>query len=151
MGLSHLIEITSFTLVSLFIAPLGATVVAGHRIIANVSALTYMLPLALAIATMAAVGQAVGGRDWPRARAVITAGLLIAGLLSALVGVVLWFAATRRCRILAGGGDQSRAGGRAASAAAAPGHAGERTGPIIMNSEGDDGAGCGNISSRMSL
>jgi MATE family multidrug resistance protein len=93
MGLSHLIEITSFTLVSLFIAPLGATVVAGHRIIANVSALTYMLPLALAIATMAAVGQAVGGRDWPRARAVITAGLLIAGLLSALVGVVLWFAA----------------------------------------------------------
>ena len=141
MGLSHLIEITSFTLVSLFIAPLGATVVAGHRIIANISALTYMLALALAIATMAAVG----GRDWPRARAVIEAGLLIAGLLSALVGVVLWFAATRRCRILAGGGDQSRAGGRAASAAAAPGHAGERTGPIIMNSEGDDGAGCGNI------
>ena len=93
MGLSHLIEITSFTLVSLFIAPLGATVVAGHRIIANISALTYMLPLALAIATMAAVGQAVGGRDWPRARAVIKAGLLIAGLLSALAGVVLWFAA----------------------------------------------------------
>ena len=93
MGLSHLIEITSFTLVSLFIASLGATVVAGHRIIANISALTYMLPLALAIATMAAVGQAVGGRDWPRARAVIKAGLLIAGLLSALVGVVLWFAA----------------------------------------------------------
>jgi len=93
MGLSNLVEITSFTLISLFIASLGATVVAGHRIVANISALTYMLPLALAIATMAAVGQAVGGRDWPRAHAAIKAGLLLAGLLSTLVGVLLWLAA----------------------------------------------------------
>ena len=40
-----------------------ATVVAGHRIVANLSALTYMLPLSLAIATMAALRQAVGARD----------------------------------------------------------------------------------------
>lgn len=93
MGLSNLVEITSFTLISLFIASLGATVVAGHRIIANLSALTYMLPLSLAIATMAAVGQAVGGRDWRRAHAVIKAGLLLAALLSTLVGILLWFAA----------------------------------------------------------
>ena len=94
MGLSNLVEITSFTLISLFIASLGATVVAGHRIIANISALTYMLPLSLAIATMAAVGQAVGGRDWSRAHATIKAGLLLAALLSTLVGVLLWLAAT---------------------------------------------------------
>lgn len=94
MGLSNLVEITSFTLISLFIASLGATVVAGHRIIANISALTYMLPLSLAIATMAAVGQAVGGRDWPRAHATIKAGLILSALLSTLVGILLWFAAT---------------------------------------------------------
>ncbi|HSG22269.1 MAG TPA: MATE family efflux transporter [Azonexus sp.] len=92
MGLSNLVEITSFTLVSLFIASLGATVVAGHRIIANISALTYMLPLSLAIATMAAVGQAVGGRDWPRAHAAIQAGLILAAGLSTLAGLLLWFA-----------------------------------------------------------
>ena len=94
MGLSNLVEITSFTLISLFIASLGATVVAGHRIIANISALTYMLPLSLAIATMAAVGQAVGGRDWPRAHATIKSGLILSALLSTLVGILLWFAAT---------------------------------------------------------
>jgi MATE family multidrug resistance protein len=93
MGLSNLVEITSFTLISLFIASLGATVVAGHRIVANISALTYMLPLSLAIATMAAVGQAVGGRDWPRAHATIKAGLILSAVLSTVVGVMLWLAA----------------------------------------------------------
>ena len=117
MGLSNLVEITSFTLVSLFIASLGATVVAGHRIIANISALTYMLPLSLAIATMAAVGQAVGGREEThdlalhvrraarvqvvaalggrerlRAHATIKAGLILAAGLSTLAGLLLWFA-----------------------------------------------------------
>lgn len=93
LGLSNLVEITSFTLVSLFVAALGATVVAGHRIVANISALTYMLPLSLAIATMAAVGQAVGGRDRAKARATIRAGLLLAAGLSTLVGLGLWLAA----------------------------------------------------------
>lgn len=93
MGLSNLVEITSFTLISLFIASLGASVVAGHRIVANISALTYMLPLSLAIATMAAVGQAVGGRDWPRAHAAIKAGLLLSAALSTVVGILLWLAA----------------------------------------------------------
>jgi MATE family multidrug resistance protein len=93
MGLSNLVEITAFTLIALFIAPLGATVVAGHRIVANVSALTYMLPLSLAIAVMVAVGQAVGARDRPRAHAHIKAGLLLAGGLSTLAGLLLWLAA----------------------------------------------------------
>lgn len=93
MGLSNLVEITSFTMIALFIASLGATVVAGHRIVANLSALTYMLPLSLAIATMAAVGQAVGGRDWRRAHATIKAGLLLAAGLSTLAGILLWLAA----------------------------------------------------------
>ena len=94
MGLSNLVEITAFTLIALFVAPLGATVVAGHRIVANLSALTYMLPLSLAIAVMAAVGQAVGARDWRRAHAAIGAGLLLAGGSSAAVGLALWFGAS---------------------------------------------------------
>jgi MATE family multidrug resistance protein len=67
MGLSNLVEITSFTLIALFIASLGPDVVAGHRIVANLAALCYMLPLSLAIATLSAVGQAAGARDWKRA------------------------------------------------------------------------------------
>ncbi len=93
MGFSNFVEITSFTLIALFVAQLGATAVAGHRIVANLAALCYMLPLALAIATLAQVGQAAGARDWPRSRAAIGAGLLLAGGLSTLLGVLLWLAA----------------------------------------------------------
>ena len=93
MGFSNFVEITSFTLIALFVAQLGATVVAGHRIVANLAALSYMLPLALAIATLAQVGQAAGARDWARSRAAIGAGLLLAGGLSTLLGVALWLAA----------------------------------------------------------
>jgi MATE family multidrug resistance protein len=93
MGFSHFVEISSFTLMALFVAQLGATVVAGHRIVANLAALCYMLPLALGIATLAQVGQAAGARDWPRAAGSIGAGLLLAGVLSALLGLLLWLIA----------------------------------------------------------
>ncbi|WP_374341270.1 MATE family efflux transporter [Azonexus sp.] len=93
MGFSNLVEITAFTLVALFVASLGATVVAGHRIVANLSALVYMLPLSLGIATLSALGQSVGARDWPVARATVQAGLLLAGGLSLLSGLLLWLAA----------------------------------------------------------
>ncbi|HMV05168.1 MAG TPA: MATE family efflux transporter [Accumulibacter sp.] len=93
MGFSNFVEISSFTLMALFVAQLGATVVAGHRIVANLAALCYMLPLALAIATLAQVAQAAGGRDWARAHASIKAGFLWAGGLSAGLGVLLWLVA----------------------------------------------------------
>lgn len=93
MGLSNLVEITSFTLIALFVASLGATVVAGHRIVANLSALIYMMPLSLGIATMAAVGQAVGAHDGARARVTIRAGLILAGASSTAVGLLLWLSA----------------------------------------------------------
>ncbi|MFZ2268513.1 MAG: MATE family efflux transporter [Azonexus sp.] len=93
MGFSNLVEITSFTLIALFIAALGPEIVAGHRIVANLAALCYMLPLSLAIATLAAVAQAVGARDWRRAHAAIGAGLLLSAGLSTSVGILLWQAA----------------------------------------------------------
>ncbi len=91
MGVANFVEISAFTLVALLIAPLGATVLAGHRIIGNIAALCYMLPLAFAIATLAAVGQSLGARDWARAHRFLAAGLLLAGGVSSAMGVVLWF------------------------------------------------------------
>ena len=67
--------------------------VAGHRIVANLSALIYMLPLSLAIATMAALGQAVGARDRERERLTVRAGLVLAAGSSSLVGLLLWLTA----------------------------------------------------------
>ncbi len=90
MGLSSFVEISAFTLIALFVAPLGASVVAGHRIVANLAGICYMLPLALSIATLAQVGQAAGARDWPRARVAAGAGLLLACLLASILGFLLW-------------------------------------------------------------
>ena len=52
-----------------------------------------MLPLALAIATLAQVGQAAGARDWGRSRAAIGAGCCLPAGLSTLLGGLLWLAA----------------------------------------------------------
>lgn len=90
IGCSSFVEISSFTFMALFIAQLGATVVAGHRIVASLAAICYMLPLALAIATLAQVGRAVGARDWRLAETSIVAGMLLAGTLSVLLGGLLW-------------------------------------------------------------
>lgn len=90
MGFSNFVEISSFTLTSLFVAQLGASVVAGHRIVANLAALCYMLPLALSIATLAQVGFAAGARNWPLARISVGAGLVLASGLASLLGLLLW-------------------------------------------------------------
>ena len=87
MGFSNLVEITAFTLVALLIAPLGAEAVAGHRIVANLSALIYMLPLSLGIATLSSVGLALGACDWARVRLSIRAGLWLAAVSSCLSGL----------------------------------------------------------------
>lgn len=90
MGMSNFVEISSFTLTSLFVAQLGATAVAGHRVVANLAAICYMPPLVLAIATLTQVGFAAGARDWPRARISAAAGLALACVVACLLGGALW-------------------------------------------------------------
>ena len=90
MGFSSFVEISSFTLMALFVAQLGATVVAGHRIVANLAAICYMLPLALGIATLAQVGLSGGAQEWRRARVSAGAGLALAGVLASSLGLALW-------------------------------------------------------------
>ena len=90
MGFSNFVEISAFSLVALLAAQLGATVVAGHRIIANLASITFMLPLSLALATLTQVGHAAGARDWLRARISAQSGILLAAGLASLLGVLIW-------------------------------------------------------------
>lgn len=90
IGLSTFVEITSFTLIALFAASLGPTVLAGHRIIGNVSAVIYMLPLSLAIATQVRVGQAAGAQSHPGVLSAVRSGMGLATLLSTLLGALIW-------------------------------------------------------------
>lgn len=90
MGLTYLIEITSFTLMSVFITRLGTVTLAGHQIIANLGAVAYMLPLSLGIATSTLVAQAVGARDRAGARRIGWRGIRLAAALALAVGATLW-------------------------------------------------------------
>ena len=90
IGASNFIEITAFALIAALVAPLGAVAVAGHRVVASLAALAYMLPLSLGIATLAATGHALGARDPAQARNVASAGLGLAGVLSLGVAALLW-------------------------------------------------------------
>jgi MATE family multidrug resistance protein len=89
MGLSILIEVTGFTFMAIFIARLGATVVAGHQLAVNLVALMFMLPMALGNATATLVAQSLGARQWSEARRLGRHGMEIGLLASAtLAGVI---------------------------------------------------------------
>jgi multidrug resistance protein, MATE family len=67
-GLAVLVEVTSFTLMALFIARLGATASAAHQIASNLMAVGYMLPLSLSLATSARVSFWLGAGEARLAR-----------------------------------------------------------------------------------
>ena len=74
-SLSILVEITSFTLMALYVSRMGTAASAAHQIAANVTALMYMVPLSLAIATSARASYWRGAGDEARARRVVFMGL----------------------------------------------------------------------------
>ncbi len=90
MGLSYFVEITAFTLMAIFIARLGPEVLAGHRVVANLSAMVYMFPLSIGTATAALVGQSAGAGREPEARDMAKAGFWIAGVGSGILALLLW-------------------------------------------------------------
>ena len=93
IGLSTLVEVSAFTLIALFIAPLGAVALAGHRIVANVFTLCYMLPLALGNGVAVLIAQAAGAREWSRARALAGHGMLLAAALASILAIGIWLGA----------------------------------------------------------
>jgi multidrug resistance protein, MATE family len=59
-GLSQLVEITSFTLISLLVARLGVVASAAHQIASTVAALVFMLPISYGVAATARVSYWLG-------------------------------------------------------------------------------------------
>ncbi len=84
-GLAILVEVTSFTLMALFVARQGNLAAASHQIAANLAAVCYMVPLSLAIATSARVSWWRGAGNELKARQLAVLGLRLA----ALMGLVL--------------------------------------------------------------
>lgn len=85
-GLAVLVEVTSFTLMALFIARLGTAAAAAHQIASNLTAVAYMVPLSLAIATSARVSYWLGAGDEAQARRACRKGFELT------IGLALLFA-----------------------------------------------------------
>lgn len=66
LGVASLCEMTFFCVVTLVIAPLGAMAVGAHQVAINVSAVLFMFPLSLSIATAIRSAYHVGARDKER-------------------------------------------------------------------------------------
>lgn len=82
-GLAYLVEVTSFTLMALFIARLGTVASASHQIAASVAAVLYMIPLSMAIACSARVSFWLGAGKPVYAKRVALLGLKITALTAA--------------------------------------------------------------------
>jgi MATE family multidrug resistance protein len=111
-GLAIMVEVTSFTLMSLFIARQGTLSAAAHQIAANLAAVMYMVPLSIGIATSARVSFWLGAGDAKKARASIRTGfrmglslsLVLAGaVLLARSGIASLYSADRQVAGLAAG------------------------------------------------
>jgi MATE family multidrug resistance protein len=91
-GISVLVEVTSFTLMALFIARQGAVAAAAHQICGNLAAVMYMVPLSLAIATSARVSFWLGSGDAKKARASARTGFKVAIAMAAIMCATLFVA-----------------------------------------------------------
>jgi len=90
IGFSYLIEVTSFTFMSLFIARLGTTALAGHQIVANLGTVIYMVPLSLSIATMTLVSQSIGADRPERAEEIGWSSVLFTTATCIIIGIAVW-------------------------------------------------------------
>jgi multidrug resistance protein, MATE family len=92
-GLAYLVEITSFTLMALFIARQGVVSAASHQIASNMAGSMYMVPMALGIACSARVSYWIGAGQAAKARRVAALGLGMAMALAVLLAsCVAWLA-----------------------------------------------------------
>jgi MATE family multidrug resistance protein len=88
-GLTIMVEVTSFTMMALFIARLGEVALASHQIAASMAAVLYMVPLSLGIATSARAGYWMGAGQRTRARQAVHTGLAVAASMALLCAACL--------------------------------------------------------------
>jgi multidrug resistance protein, MATE family len=89
-GLAYLVEVTSFTLMALFIARQGTVSSASHQIAASVAAVLYMMPLSMAIACSARVSFWLGARKPAHAKRVVLLGIKLVAATSFVFAVFIY-------------------------------------------------------------
>ena len=90
MGLSTFFEVSSFTLMAIFISRLGEETVSALQIVANLTSMLYMVPLSLGIASSVLISQSLGAR-WPAvAEFILRRTLKISIVIAAVLATLLY-------------------------------------------------------------
>jgi len=92
LGVQMFIECSIFTVIALFIAKLGAEVVAAHQIALNFTSMLYMLPYSLATALTVRVGFTIGRNRLRRLPRIVWTGmgLALSGSVLTCLGILLF-------------------------------------------------------------
>ncbi len=91
-ALAVTVEVTSFTLMALFIARQGTLASAAHQIAANMAAVLYMVPLSLAVATSARVSYWRGAGEALHARQAVLIGFRLLALICIALAAIIFIA-----------------------------------------------------------
>ena len=91
-GMAYLVEVTSFTLMALFMARLGTEASASHQIAASIAGALYMMPLSLAIAASGRISFWLGAGDAEKAKALVFLTLKLTALTSIAVSAIILIA-----------------------------------------------------------
>jgi MATE family multidrug resistance protein len=89
IGATGFAEVFAFSLMGLLIGRFGPETLASHQIVGNLNGMTFMVPLALGMATTIRVGFNVGANDFDRARLSAMVALRAAALFAVVVGTLL--------------------------------------------------------------
>lgn len=91
IGLTLFIEVSMFCMIALFLAPLGATVIAGHQIVLNAISLCFMLPLSLGMALTLRISFLLGAKEVAKARLLARSAIVLALIVGCLNVPFLFF------------------------------------------------------------
>ncbi len=92
IGLSTFFEVSSFTLMAIFISRFGSGTISAHQIVGNITSMCYMIPLSTGIATSVLVAQCLGAK-WPSiAYMVLKRSLITSVVIATVIVTVLLFA-----------------------------------------------------------
>ena len=90
IGFTIFVEASLFSVIALFLAPLGPVTVAGHQIALNVVSLLFMLPLSIGMALTLRVSFLLGARTPDTARLIALSSLILAVSVAFVFAVALF-------------------------------------------------------------
>ena len=77
IGSAIFFEVSFFSVIALFLTPLGTEVVAGHQVAINMSSLTFMIPLSVGMAITVMVSQQIGRQQAEMAASISWLGMKV--------------------------------------------------------------------------